>query len=74
MKRSLSEIVKNDDLGTEYETKDIFGEENFIHGALGEKVRFIGLKGVFEGSDGMLMTIKLWAKDFDIEEYEDDED
>jgi len=74
MTKSLSQIVKNDDLGTEYETKNVFGEANFIHEALGEKVRFVGLKGVFEGSNGLLMTIQLWARDFDIEEYEDNDD
>jgi len=71
--KQLNEIIKNDDLGTEYETKEIFGEEGFINETLGDSVKYVGLKGVFEGSNGLLMEIKLWAKDFNIEDYEDDE-
>lgn len=71
--KPLEEIIKNDNIGTEYETKEVFGEEGFINEALGDKVRYVGLVGVFEGSNGLLMELKLWAKDFNIEDYNNDD-
>lgn len=69
--KDLAEIIKNDSIGTVYATEEIFSKKDAITETLGESVRFVGIVGVFEGSNGVLMELKLWAKDFDIEDYEE---
>lgn len=43
-----------------------------IEGIVGEKSKFVGKIYVFEGSNGVLQKLKLWAKGFDISQYEED--
>jgi hypothetical protein len=69
-RKCMTKIIKNDSIGTVYATEEIFSKKDAIE-TLGESVRFVGIVGVFEGSNGVLMEFKLWAKDFDIEDYEE---
>jgi len=73
MTKSLNDIIKNDALGTVYTTEEIFSSNDFVTEALGGNIKFVGMIGVFEGSNGVLMQLKQWANDFDIEDYEDDD-
>lgn len=73
MTKRLPDIIKNDPIGTIFKTEEVFGSEGVFNDALGESVRFVGIIGVFEGSNEVLMKLKTWAKDFDINNYEDGE-
>lgn len=74
MTKSLADIIKNDTLGTIYRTDEIFSSKDFITEALGDNVRFVGVIGVFEGSNEVLMELKIYANDFDKEKYEDNDE
>jgi hypothetical protein len=67
--KTLKEMITNDSLGTEYDTKEVFSE-GLLEDVLGKKVKLVGIVGVFEGSNEVLMELKLWTKGFNISDYE----
>jgi len=65
--------MKNTEKLDGLEFNEVIETDNLLPGLkeiVGEKVKFVGKSYIFEGSNGVLQEVKLWAKGFDPEKYD----
>lgn len=65
--------MKGTEILDDLEFNDVIETDKIFPGLkeiVGENVEYVGKSYSFEGSNGVLKEVKLWAKGFDPEKYE----